>query len=163
MPPKSNKRKLDTDDEKQEANKKVQLEAPNSNASASKASESTTSNNNSMVLDNNNSNARKLEEEIDMIVEQPTAAVREEGQPDGDGIVDLRPKYRQAIQDEVHRMKGMDYTTTIVQRDIWLPAEVMINIMLSLSRTTVAIMTRVCKVCLDCMIWLWFVLWLILF
>ena len=65
---------------------------------------------------------------------------------DADGVLDLRPTYRQAIQDEVHRMKGMDYSNTHVQRDVWLPPEVMINIMLSPSRTTVAIMTRVCKV-----------------
>jgi hypothetical protein len=147
MPPKLNKRKLDSNEEEnQDANKKVHLDV---------TSNSSTGSGNAMAVQFGVV-GNEGELDVAMAIDESKPVVSAANLPggaldggdggDGDGVLDLRPTYRQTIQDEVHRMKGMDYSTALVQAAVWLPCEVMLMIMLSLSRTTVAIMTRVCKV-----------------
>jgi hypothetical protein len=144
MPPKTipmtnNKRKLDsTEDDNDQPTKKINLDPSEADM---------------VILSDEPAIATEASKTADVSDESnqmeiiPTAQNNNNNNADDDNEpIQIQPKYRETIQKEIKRMAGVDYSTTFIQEGVWLPPEVMINIMLSLSRTTVAIMTRVCKV-----------------
>lgn len=98
MPPKTNKRKFDGVDNNEASTKKLNLDV----SAGIEIVVEENKNELGMEVETNKTPSNPKEGEMDEEIERLSDA-------------NLAPKFRATIQNEVKRMKGLDYSTTIIQ------------------------------------------------